>query len=367
VRSASLPAHVFLTADAVGGLWTYAVDLAAGLAARDVRVTLATLGPSPSAAQQRQAGAIAGVELIDARLPLDWLEEDTSRFDDIGDALAALANRSGADIVHLNSPVFAASSFSAPVIGGCHSCLATWWDAVRGGEMPESFGPRTDRLRRGYAACSALIAPSAAFAEATRVRYGVEPIAIHNGRAPAAMPSESKRPVALTAGRLWDPAKNLAALDAAAAMMRGAVEAAGPLTGPNGDRTTTTAVVALGPLDPEDMAGRLSEASAFVSLALYEPFGLSVLEAAYAGCALVLADIPTFRELWSGAAVFVDPRDPAAVAAALDGMLEDQDERGRLGALAAARAGRFTLDAMTDGTLGVYAEALSRVSDRSAA
>ena len=39
--------------------------------------------------------------------------------------------------------------------------------------------------------------------------------------------------------------------------------------------------------------------------ALYEPFGLAVLEAAQAGCALVLSDIPTFRELWDGAALFV--------------------------------------------------------------
>ena len=46
----------------------------------------------------------------------------------------------------------------------------------------------------------------------------------------------------------------------------------------------------------------------FVSAARYEPFGLAVLEAAQAGCALVLSDIPTFRELWDGAALFVPRR-----------------------------------------------------------
>jgi glycosyltransferase involved in cell wall biosynthesis len=356
-----------MTTDAVGGVWTYSVDLAAGLAKRGTRVTLAALGPSPTAAQERQIDATAGVELIDTQLPLDWLEEDPARIDEAGRALATLSNRSGADLVHLNSPAFATAGFSAPVIGACHSCLATWWDAVRGGEMPSSFNERTERLRRGYEACAALIAPSAAFAEATRARYGVTPIAVHNGRAQPPTSSSVKRSVALTAGRLWDPAKNLAALDAAAGLMRAPVEAAGPLQGPHGERVTTIAVVPLGRLEADEMARRLGEAGAFVSLALYEPFGLSVLEAAQAGCALVLADIPTFRELWSDAALFVDPRDAGAVAKALDALLEDSSEQARLGGLAAARAARFTLDAMVEGTLAVYREALSRASDRSAA
>ena len=32
--------------------------------------------------------------------------------------------------------------------------------------------------------------------------------------------------------------------------------------------------------------------------ARYEPFGLSILEAALSGCALVLGDLPSLRELW---------------------------------------------------------------------
>jgi len=38
-----------MTADAVGGVWGFALDLAAGLAARGVRTDLAVLGPGPSA------------------------------------------------------------------------------------------------------------------------------------------------------------------------------------------------------------------------------------------------------------------------------------------------------------------------------
>ena len=43
-------------------------------------------------------------------------------------------------------------------------------------------------------------------------------------------------------------------------------------------------------------------------MARYEPFGLAVLEAAQAGMRLVLSDIPSFRELWDGAATFVASR-----------------------------------------------------------
>ena len=38
------PLRLVLTTDAVGGVWTYATDLARGLSARGVEVTLAVLG-----------------------------------------------------------------------------------------------------------------------------------------------------------------------------------------------------------------------------------------------------------------------------------------------------------------------------------
>ena len=43
--------HVLMTTDAVGGVWTYSLTLARALGARGVGVTLAVVGPEPSAAQ----------------------------------------------------------------------------------------------------------------------------------------------------------------------------------------------------------------------------------------------------------------------------------------------------------------------------
>ena len=131
------------------------------------------------------------------------------------------------------------------------------------------------------------------------------------------------------------------------------------MTGPQGQTAALNAAQTVGVLDAAAMTERLNEAAVFASLALYEPFGLGVLEAAQAGCALVLSDIPTFRELWTGVAVFVAPGDAEAVAGVLDRLLDDPIETERLGRLAAARAATFTVKAMTEGTLAIYRNVLA--------
>src|SRR6185312_5139526 len=68
--------RLLATADAVGGVWTYALDLARALAPRGVAVTLAVLGPEPSQAQRREAEAVAGMDVVWTRAPLDWLCDD---------------------------------------------------------------------------------------------------------------------------------------------------------------------------------------------------------------------------------------------------------------------------------------------------
>ncbi len=82
----------------------------------------------------------------------------------------------------------------------------------------------------------------------------------------------------------------------------------------------------------------MGEAAIFAHPARYEPFGLAVLEAAMAGCALVLGDIPTLRELWDGAAVFVAPGRPDRLGEALAALAADEAGCRALGeARAAAR------------------------------
>jgi glycosyltransferase involved in cell wall biosynthesis len=221
--------------------------------------------------------------------------------------------------------------------------------------MPPDFRWRAQALWQGMLACDALIAPTAAFADATARAYEVpRPFVVPNGRRPETAEPAPREPMVFTSGRLWDEGKNIAVLDAAAALIEAPLQAAGPVQGPDGGAVRLRHAQALGRLPAREVASWLTRAPIFASAALYEPFGLGVLEAAQAGCALVLSDIPTFRELWEGAAVFVPADQPEAFAAAFRQLLAEPDEAEWYGRLAQVRAARFSVDDMVDGVIGVY-------------
>lgn len=348
--------RLLLTTDAVGGVWTYAVDLAAGLAARGWHVTLAVLGPSPEADRRAEVEALAGVDLIDTGLPLDWLANGAADLAAAAVALAELARRVRASLVHLHSAALAVgAAYPVPVVVTHHSCVATWWAAVRGGTLPDDFAWRTALTREGLQAAARVLAPTKGFAGAIAAAYRIEPPhVVSNGRAAVALGDAPMLDAAVSAGRLWDEGKNAATLDRAAALTRLPVRLAGPLAGPNGASLSLHHAEALGSLDAGAVRALLARRPVYVSTALYEPFGLAVLEAAQAGCALVLSDIPTFRELWDGAAVLVPARDEAAVAGALDALAADAARRAALGAAARERSHRYSADAFVAGTEAAY-------------
>jgi glycosyltransferase involved in cell wall biosynthesis len=124
--------------------------------------------------------------------------------------------------------------------------------------------------------------------------------------------------------------------------------------GPAGEACSLEHAQPLGTLAGEDLSALLARRPIFVSAAKYEPFGLAVLEAAQAGCALVLADRPGFRELWNEAAVFVDPADPVSIAAAVDRLIAAPADREALGQAARRRSAEFAPEAMADAMLGLY-------------
>ncbi len=347
-----------MTADAVGGVFQYACDLARGLAVHDVRTTLALLGPAPTAAQQAWATGVPGLTLISTGQPLDWLATDTTTVRQSAEAVAELSLRHRADIVHLNCPALAAATYGMPVVAVLHSCLASWWSAVKDGPMPTDFRWRTELTARGLDAADVVVCPSAALARQAREIYGIQPLVVHNGRVrpPPARPTAASTFV-FTSGRLWDEGKNISTLAAASRLTALPLRAAGSLAGPNGVRAALGDAHALGLLDDTQVRAQLAQQPIFVSAALYEPFGLGVLEAAQAGCPLVLSDIPTFRELWQDAALFAPPRDAEAFADIVNRLALDHDLRNAQSAAAIKRAGRYTLPVMAARMLAVYAAA----------
>jgi glycosyltransferase involved in cell wall biosynthesis len=354
--------RVLMTADAVGGVWQYATDLARGLVDHDVKTTLAVVGPAPTVRALEQAVVIPGSRVVITGLPLDWTADSPAEVAKAGRAVADLARSERADLVHCNSPALAADArFSVPLLATCHSCVATWWHAVRGGPLPQDFAWRTRLVSRGYARADALTAPTAAFARMTASVYGIgEPEVVPNGRRARALPAvpEAAKFV-FTAGRLWDEGKNLSMLDRAAARLNLPVIAAGPLEGPNRTAMSLANLRTLGCLDDDEIGEWLARRPIFASVPRYEPFGLAVLEAAQAGCALVLSDIPTLRELWDGAALFVDPDDDAALADTLQALSDDRARRSALEAAAKERAHGYTVEAMAAGMHRIYEAVLA--------
>jgi glycosyltransferase involved in cell wall biosynthesis len=361
--------RVLLTTDAVGGVWRYTLELARGFTARGGEVVLADMGPAADAVQRDEAAAIPGLHLVSTGLPLDWLAKDRDQLAGAAQALAALAASFAVDTVHLHTPALASdAAWPAPVVAVAHSCVATWWNAVEGGPLPHDLAWRAHAVADGLDAADAIIAPSCSFAAALRAQYGhARPIhVVRNGRRPVPAHGARGRHI-LTAGRLWDRGKNVATLDAAASKLDCPVLAAGPTLGPNGTEINCRNLRLLGSLDEAALAREYRQAALFVSLARYEPFGLAVLEAAQAGCALVLSDIPTFRELWDGVAVFLPSTDIDGTASALNQLSRDPARCDQLGRLAAIRADKYNPDAMAAATWAVHQSVLDARVIRTAA
>jgi glycogen(starch) synthase len=158
---------------------------------------------------------------------------------------------------------------------------------------------------------------------------------ISNSRSRELFRPGSKHDIVLTVGRAWDEAKNMRRLDQAASALSWPVFVAGD------GAESYRSLVRLGNLSTRELSSWYSRAAIFAAPVRYEPFGLSILEAALSGCALVLGDIPSLRENWDECAKFVDPGDPEAIAAAIQALIANPDRRQSLGYAARARATAF--------------------------
>ncbi len=364
----SLPRRILMTTDSVGGVWQYALTLARGHARAGVETVLAVLGPPPDDAQLAAAEAIPGVVVCGHEGRLEWMDQPWRDVDRAGAWLAELARRCEVELVHLNGYSYATAQFEVPVLVVAHSCLASWWRAVKGEQAPARYDDYRARVQAGIAAADWLVAPTQAMLNAVREHYGLlgQVEVIRNGidaRAIGAVKAASitslprKVPAILSAGRLFDEAKNVAALARISSRIEWPIKVAGALPdsgGGTGLDSGLHGLLPLGRLPPRAMAAQYASASIYASPALYEPFGLSVLEAAQAGCALVLGDIPSLRELWDEAAVFVNPRDDEALRTALTRLIDDPTERAALATRARQKAKRYPARAMIEGYLDLY-------------
>jgi glycosyltransferase involved in cell wall biosynthesis len=356
--------HIMMTTDAVGGVWTYVVMLTRALVSRGHRVTLVSLGPAPTDAQCRELAA--GVDLIVSDLALEWMDpagEDRLR---AAEALLSIAHTRRPDLIHLNSFREGAIAWPAPAIVVAHSCVMTWWQACRGclPNEPRWLSYRAN-VDAGLRAVDAWVAPTTAFRDVVQDLYAppTQGIPIHNGvELPEGRELLPKRDVILASGRVWDPAKNLSEVVSAARDVCWPIEVAGPIAAPRGEAVVNSDNVRLlGQLPRAQLLRRMGHAAIYVAPARYEPFGLGVLEAAREGCALVLSEIPSMRELWDGAALFVRPDDTAQLCDTLNRLTRDSVFRRELQKLAQVCARKYTIAATEGRYTELYDTLLGRI------
>jgi glycogen(starch) synthase len=349
--------RVLMTADAVGGVWTYALELAKALRRSGVETILAVLG-GPLAAARRAETHGFSVHVSPHRL--EWMDDPWDDVDAARAWLAALTDEIQPDVLHLNDACHTLEDTAIPTVIVGHSCVLSWWEAVHGEPAPVRYAEYAARVRAGLACADVVVTPTRAFGDVLDRLYGPlhRRVAVHNGIAQDdASPVAPRDHVVVAAGRFWDEAKNLQALDAAAERLSVPVRIAGDARGPWGRSIEARHVELLGALSRHELDACLARAAVLAHPARYEPFGLVPLEAAMRGCALVLGDIATLREVWGDAASYVPPDDSRALAEALEALVEDDALCSAWADRARRRARLYTIERQASAMLALYTDA----------
>ena len=256
----------------------------------------------------------------------------------VGDQLTRL------DVVHYPLTV-PSPRVQAPTVVTLHD--------VQHRDLPEFFGPARRSFRRlaydrAARSAAAVIVTSEFVRERAQEALGlgsdrlhVVPHAIdHTVFSPA---DEEREPIVLYPARGW-PHKNHARLFQAFATLRetrpqlrliltgGGLERLDPI--PEG-------VENLGEVPASQLASLYRRAACLVYPSLYEGFGIPPLEAMACGCPVAASSAGAIPEVCGDAAVFFDPTDVEAMAAA---MLEADSRRDELRERGFARVARYTWD-----------------------
>jgi len=359
--------RILMTIDPLGGVWTYCMELIRALKQLETEFVLASMGGPVSTAQRLEVETLGNAVLHEKPYQLEWMDDPWKEVDEAGDWLLDLAKHTQPDYIHLNGYSHAALPWQAPVLIVAHSCVCSWWKAVHGEKAPRRYDTYRQRVQAGLSDADLVVAPTTAMLKALREVWDVDvdkTCVIENGRNPDRFKPQEKNVSIFSAGRIWDPAKNIEMLDGLAPALDAEIIVAGDSRIPSGGTRRLSNVRTLGCISGQEMSDYLARASLYVSPARYEPFGLSVLEAALSGCALVLSDLPSFRELWGDAAFYV-PNDRAEEwKEALNALIADRPRCEKMGTRARNRGLRYTPDIMARRYQQAYSLAKSHFDSR---
>ncbi len=116
----------------------------------------------------------------------------------------------------------------------------------------------------------------------------------------------------------------------------------------------SAAITHLPHIDNQELPAYYAAADVFAFPSLYEGFGIPLIEAMACGAPVVCNDSALFREVCAEAALYVDARQPEALADAIDQILNAPALANELRARGLARARQFTWERTARQTLAVY-------------
>jgi glycogen(starch) synthase len=344
---------ILMTVDAVGGVWTYALDLARALKPQGLKFVFAVMGPRPTDEQRTEVEQLGNAIVEERACLLEWMDHPWRDVAAAGQWLLQLENRYRPDVVHLNGYVHARLNWKAPVLVAAHSCVYSWWKAVMGHWPGPEWNVYREHVASGLSAADMVVAPSQAMLSALIECYG--PLrasrVIHNGRSSVGFTPRPKEAFVFSMGRIWDEAKNIRLLLRAAAERPFPCVIAGDATDWHDRPDTWQSTRLLGQQTSAQVKQWLGRAAIFALPVRYEPFGLSILEAALSGCVPIVGDISSMHEIWEDAVIYVDPNDASVLASSICALLADVSRREQWAQRARARALRYSIES----TAGAYA------------
>ncbi|MFT3924729.1 MAG: glycosyltransferase family 4 protein [Myxococcales bacterium] len=342
--------RVLMSADSVGPQWNYVLDLSRALANHGVEVVLLSLGKRLTQEQHRAVWAIPSLSVYEEPLRSEWMEDPWHDVERAGEVLLQLEERYRPDVIHLNSAANAVLPFRAPVVVHAHACALAYWRAVYGSRSAAHLEDYRAHVMPGFRRADMVVTSTESSLKQLLADFGPfrDTRVIFPGCDPEAYLPDLKEELVLSAGRLWDPGRNLSALAKASLTLPWPIYVADdqqrPPAAPRAvELLSPGRMHSLGKLSRAELAGWFGRASIYVQPGHYEPSGMAVLEAACSGCALVLADIPSLREVWEDVAVFVAPDDEQQLLAALQVLISERTSRDALAHAARERACGLTL------------------------
>jgi glycogen synthase len=367
--------RVLITADTVGGIWTYARELVSGLVRRGVEVTLVSFGHIPEPQQLAWTEGLRNLDFRPTAFRLEWMQDSADDIEASSEYLLNVIRETSPDVLHLNQFCYGALDVDIPKIVVAHSDVVSWWVAVHGKQPPRSAWIEwyRDVVQSGLDRATTVIAPSRWMLSEIETYYGPRQqcSVIYNGRSPQYFnPHAEKDDVVLTVGRLWDSAKQVSLVTQYDCGWP--VVIAGETQHPDeAYRGDSTRVVCEGTLElkgkqnPEQLRSLFSRTAIYAATSRYEPFGLALVEAALSRCAIVANDIPSFRELWGETACYFNANDAESLRETIAKLRNDRLLRRHHAELVYQRARRrYTADRMVDEYLETYA---SLAADRTVA